>query len=242
MEIKILESKEYEKFQLYEYNREVVPGRIEWLMDSIRKLDVTPERPILVTKTKKIIDGQHRYLACQKLKKPVFYIVSQTINDDNIDVAMTLLNNYQSNWKTQDYVTHFSKRGFQDYIAIKDCVDRFGISYDSAVTIVGNKTGRATNEVRTGKFKKGDIAYEDIANVLLSFKDAGFGEWKGTHFIRAIITIMARGKYDHKRDFQKFSKNRWGIRECATTDQYLKYFNSLLMKYSHNKVIVEELA
>jgi hypothetical protein len=54
-----------------------------------------------------IVDGQHRLEACRELKIPVYYIIDEKAQEDDL----IHLNTVRSNWTLPDYVYfHYQKK------------------------------------------------------------------------------------------------------------------------------------
>lgn len=70
--MKIHKSYNYNDFSFINGNRNVVKSKVGKLIKSIKQLDLTMYNPILVTKTGKIVDGQHRFEACKELGLPIY--------------------------------------------------------------------------------------------------------------------------------------------------------------------------
>jgi len=84
--VKVYFSSEYAEFNMITGNRDLSERKIKKLEKSIKSgTDILKYSPILVTKDKKkdrytIMDGQHRYFLCKKLKVPVHFIIIPTLS------------------------------------------------------------------------------------------------------------------------------------------------------------------
>mgnify|MGYP001478274388 CR=1 FL=1 len=76
-------TKQYNIFRNIIGNRSIDFKNLERLKLSIKKIGL--QNPILVDKTKSIIDGQHRLTAVKELGIPVTYIISKNVTKDYID-------------------------------------------------------------------------------------------------------------------------------------------------------------
>ena len=105
---------DYSKFQFLDYNRTVVPKRVQNIIESITKIGYVKSEPILVDENYFIIDGQHRFMACKELGLPIHYEYKE-LDIDNKE-AMLLLNKNQQIWRLEDYAQSWAKEGIAFYL------------------------------------------------------------------------------------------------------------------------------
>ena len=99
---KVFYEKNLTKFSLLDNNRNINKNHVNMLVVSIRKKGQL--MPIVVNEEKEVIEGQHRLKACEELGIPVAYIImAQTTSKD-----ISMINNSQKSWHTNDYLKHFS--------------------------------------------------------------------------------------------------------------------------------------
>ena len=99
---KVFYEKNLTKFSLLDNNRNINKNHVNMLVVSIRKKGQL--MPIVVNEEKEVIEGQHRLKACEELGIPVAYIImAQTTSKD-----ISMINNSQKSWSTNDYLKHFS--------------------------------------------------------------------------------------------------------------------------------------
>ena len=212
-------------FRFYNKNRSIVKAKVSKLAAAIRLLNMTREKPIVVNEKMEIIDGQHRFEACKRLKFPIYYIKS-TLNGKTNDAIITL-NANQSAWQLMDYVKNYADRGYADYKLILECMDKYKVTISCAVAFVSNADTSGSSLIKTGRFKKGATSYHTLAGIHVDFGKI----FKGADhilFIRALVILVKSGKYNHKEMFSKFVRQRYDLQGCATVEQYLKMFESML--------------
>lgn len=115
---KILETKDYDIFELTDINRD--PKHSENVKESIEIKNLTAYIPILVRQNPKnkkyiIYDGQGRFLACKALNLSIYFVIGENLEETDIH----LLNISQEKWKPEDYLRHYSNRGYQEYKKIE---------------------------------------------------------------------------------------------------------------------------
>lgn len=113
--------------------------------------------PININDLHEIGDGQARFYACKELNLPIEFIVSK-----NMDLHECIKRNSNStNWKMKNFVDSFAEAGNEDYIVLKDLLERYnGQLADENIIILAGKSksegGASSGSVKAGKFKMMD--------------------------------------------------------------------------------------
>lgn len=136
-DIVIYKTSDYPKFKFSALNR--TPKHFNKIVESIKKGDFTPYNPILVTAMEDgnllLIDGQNRFLACQKLGLPIHFVVCGEVT---IEDAPTL-NSASKNWPGIEYVEHFAKMGKEDYVKILEANKKYGAPLSGLIRLSSNQ-------------------------------------------------------------------------------------------------------
>ena len=77
----ILKSLNYDSFSLIGWNRSITENNVKKLVKENEKEVKMHLFPIIVDSNLSIIDGQHRFETCKRLKLPVYYIIKSGAND-----------------------------------------------------------------------------------------------------------------------------------------------------------------
>ena len=109
---------DYGKFKIMRGNRKVAEKRVTTIMESIKKIGRLPT-PIIVNEKMEIIEGQGRYVACQRLGLPIEYIIVEgaTIEDCRV------INQANTPWGEDDYIQSHIQSGNENYIRVKGLQD-----------------------------------------------------------------------------------------------------------------------
>ena len=96
--LQYLKTYDYDLFSFYPTNR--VPTHWGKILQSIEIQDLTDRQPILVYRCPNtlqlfISDGQNRYLACKKSKRPIYAIVVNGEGLSKGESSLAVLNSYQ---------------------------------------------------------------------------------------------------------------------------------------------------
>lgn len=160
---------DYNKFKFLDgKNREPNERQINILMASIKELDLTMARPIM-THDWRILDGQHRFLACRNLNLPIYYLPLENLSEAEVYKALHLLNSNAKNWQSKDYINLYSSLSetnpdFEDYDYLKWFINEYKVSPSIAVYFLTNFNkykSAIDDDFKDGKFK---IESEDIRN------------------------------------------------------------------------------
>jgi hypothetical protein len=126
---------DYESFHLIPENRKVVHSHIEKLISDHSFPKKSCTSPILVDSNRNILDGQHRYHACMKLKIPVYFITDPEGKKEDILIR----NQQQLKFTGLDTVNYYSN-SIEDYNKILQLREKYDISLtmlNSAIKFFG---------------------------------------------------------------------------------------------------------
>jgi hypothetical protein len=130
--------------------------------------------PIAIDKNNVIIDGQHRFLACKNLKRPVKYYQVET--EDYRDL-MIEVNNVSRKWNTLDYANFHMKNGNQEIGSALSTAYRF----------------RAESKDKLGVGVGLEILKEGIASSTSGIKEATYkADHKVGNFVFELLKSMQK--------------------------------------------------
>jgi len=168
--MQIKETTNYRTFKANEINREVNKNLLRDLTRSIGKIGL--KMPIAIDKNNVIIDGQHRFLACKTLKKPVKYYRVET--EDYRDL-MVEVNNVSRKWSTLDYANFHMKNGNQTIGAALSTAYRFRaeskdrLSVGLGLEILKDGMAASTSGIKEGTYLSnhttGNFIFELLKNM-----------------------------------------------------------------------------
>ena len=124
---KIYETKEYDKFHRYEWNR--VPKQ-----NTLKKIDKSVEEngwkvePIIVNEEYGIYDGQHRWLYAKEHNLPLYYTIIPGLTKEDCQ----RMNAVRTSWLVSDYINFYSAQGNTSYAMLKS-LDGVYTSFDYGV-------------------------------------------------------------------------------------------------------------
>ena len=249
----ILSSSDYETFSFFTgINRKVSKASVEGIKESIEKNGFDKDHAILVTKSKKIIDGQHRFLAARDLKIPVIYKVFNGTEKEAI-ALMRDLNVCTSPWKLSDYHRYYSS------------FDHPNREVYEFLTVIAEEYSIPVNTVYAIFFQK-KIAKQNTALVkhgLISFKMCSKDDLRArTDSVKGIIEQLQTccPKYDYFFNsgtcvqaillilqflpFEEFKERiitgRSKLLPCRTVNQYVEMFEEVVNAGRRVKTVLTE--
>lgn len=161
---KIYQTKEYEKFIIYDWNRTIDKQTLNKIHKSVEEHGWKVE-PIIVNEKYGIIDGQHRYTYAREHNLPVYYIVIKGLTKEDCQI----MNSVRTSWKQQDYVNFYAMQGNKNYIFLKaldNMFDDFGLP---VITYAINQDcygGNTTKTLQNGSFECTNVQYNNATEIL----------------------------------------------------------------------------
>jgi hypothetical protein len=222
-----MQTLDYDRFKFFDFNR-AIGKKIKRLKESIKKHGYISGRPILVDKQMRIIDGQHRFIACKELGMPIIY---ETIKSNGMDMQELVvdLNRNQKAWGIGDYIHSWASKGVRFHMVVKDFEEKYGLGWSPSVACClarGQATGNSTRRIRDGK----DIALngkrERCWAFITSCNDLPF--YKSISFVNSIVRLVQLVEED---ELAVVVENRLSIPHCANAGQYLRVFENMINKY-----------
>lgn len=228
--MEIQSTTDYKRFKTIKGNRKLSIRHINNLVNSISNSNLTPLKPIVINKEWEIIDGQHRLAAAEKAKIPIYYVVADFANLEDV----ILLNANLKAWQMGDFLESYVIRNFEHYIYIKDYISRTGMSISLSLELLAHHTSSSEklSQMRQS-FKEGDFIIttkdfaEEIATNLLGIKQYTDGDiWKTRDFIRALL--LAYKYVDQTYVLQKMKEQNTLITKKPNALGYVRVLEDLI--------------
>ena len=128
---------EYGRFKLILGNRRLNEEKISRIIKEITTgNDMLRYYPIQVSEhgeKLEIIDGQHRFHICKKLKVPVYYIV---VKEDKSLPDIAKINSNTEKWKATDFINCYLEQKNKDYAILNDFIKKTGFPISLAIRLL----------------------------------------------------------------------------------------------------------
>ncbi len=211
----VYSTKDYKQFVIITANREVDEKHVRALMKSIRQKNMLIVNPIIVNSSLEVIEGQHRLESAERLKVPVYFVVSDNITKKDI----AALNTNRKNWKPIDYVNFFTVEKQPGYDILSNFINaypHFPVSTClKLLSITGQNPGYKNGDINVGNNKKAI----EVAEIIKDFRNC-YTHAYDRNFILAVVSIINTGIYDHKVMKQKLEYQSRSLVKCVSSQQY----------------------
>ena len=148
----IFTTTDYDIFNFLTGNRTINANNVKKLKESINENGYKKSQPIIVNQDFEIIEGQHRFVACEELKLPIYFTIERE-DEDSIKLTQDL-NKNQKNWGLIDYIKSYVDRGYQDYINFLRFVEDRNLNVTTAIVLAwGTRGANIRNKIMQGKIE-----------------------------------------------------------------------------------------
>jgi hypothetical protein len=222
MTTQIQESKDYDKFEMLEFNRDI--KKLSNLIHSMRIHGWIDAYPLHVVKNGnsklKIKAGHHRFTAAEKLGIPIKYVIC----DDAASIHT--LEKATIPWSLEDYVVSHFKTGKKDYGEIMNLHEQTGIGLNSIFSMMAGQICDSNN--RTTKIKGGEFSIKDrkhplkVVDMILFCKQRGVSWANQKSFVQAISSILLVEQMDIERLKSKVANYTSLVKKQPSKDEYIR--------------------
>lgn len=228
----IMETLEYDRFTFIPGNRPVDPNHVEYLKKKMSNNYLVA--PIMCNKDLGIMDGQHRYIACQQLELPIRYYIT----DDMAPEEIAGMNNVAKRWKPENYANVYNTEHYRAYRTFRQSYPK--LVHTTAVILLagGDNTVSGDDVFKTGHFKvKNYNKAVKTAELLMHI-----GEYTRVYskrsFVYALLHIMSYKEYDEKRLMRKIKHKSKVLKDYSRTDDFIQALQDMYnwMEPAENKV------
>ncbi len=229
---------EYDLFKFREDNRETITqSHVKRLAESIKARNLLELRPISVNAAMEVIDGQHRLLAAKALGVPIYYHQDKTLQATDI-----ILMNVALTWGQMDYLNHFCKNHYPEYMKLRDFMKAHGITIKIALNITMGHRKDAF-----AKFKKGEYIFNqeefgdhiDICWATIDYIKRMNGYSSYTHSARfwsALLILIRHINFDASKWMENLKRMVERFTAKARQDDYLRLFMDVHNWRNNSKV------
>jgi hypothetical protein len=222
----IYETFDYDKFKILEANRNLKKNNYNGLVNSFKEDYLLAI--VIVNENMEIIDGQHRYNAAKELGLPIRYTIAPNYGIKEV----RQYNKTMQKWVRMDYLDSFVTEEKDAYVTLKEFMTTFpdfGIKVSLSL-LTGKQRGgqrlrRDGSRFDSKDFENGDFELNSVSQAyttgrrICDFKEF-YKEYYNVTFINALISVMRKKGYDHKRMLQKLKSCPTRLGKCANVEQY----------------------
>jgi len=227
----VLKTNDLFMFKTIQGNRPPNPQHIKRLANSMSTYGVL-QNPIIVNENYEIIDGQHRLMAAKKAEKPIYYIVVEGYNLDQVHA----LNLNQKNWTQKDFMLGYAEMGYESYIKLKEFTEKnkdynlsdcialcsnlrsHGSSFTDKVRANGNVNLKEVFDEGTWKGKDFNLAQEwaDKIRLIKTYYDG----YRRSTFVGTMIGMFKNDSFDFNEFMRKLRLQPTALVDCPNRPSY----------------------
>lgn len=145
----------YSMFRYMDGNRTINERTVKDIMSSIRTYGYLKSKPIEITPSHEVIDGQHRLEACKRLSMPIPYIV---VDDDWNIQKVQRVNSVGHKWTLKDYIDSYVQMRDPSYLRLANLISEF--SPWMSVSFISETCMGGMTVIREAKAKLSENDYE----------------------------------------------------------------------------------
>lgn len=225
----------YSAFGYIDGNRDINDNHVRRLMKSIQSRNLLQLCPIVVDENMNVIDGQHRLAAAEKLKLPIFYVKQPGVRIEDVQT----LNSTSRVWSVYQFIDSYVKRGFEEYIKLKEFMDEYEMTISSASFLLRKNQGNKSATLREGTFVIDNMAVAtktaELRADFLPYLESKIGNDRD--FIAGLKHVVTKVPgFDEQ--WMKSNIKTWGepIQRQASKIGYIRLFEAIYNKGKHAPV------
>lgn len=127
----VMKTNDYSLFKIMDGNRRTNSANLNQIIESMKEKQLVI--PITVNEKFEIIDGQHRFKACEYLGLPVYYIMQQGY--DINDVIRANVNGGRK-WFDADYLHRYCDLKDEKYLKVSEIINDFDVTINDFLKIL----------------------------------------------------------------------------------------------------------
>lgn len=228
MSQEIQKTTDYGIFQSHDLNREIRESHVKRLEESIRKKNLLAFRPITVNSEMKVINGQHRLAAAQRLGVPIYY----KIQDDITAQDMALLDANVSTWKPLDFLNFYADNGNINYIILRAKLKQIGLPLKVAINLLNKRSGDGYKMFKNGDyvyvnegiFEYAPLILETIELLKLHISSSSRQHFHTAKFWRALVQIMSKKGFNEKQWLEQVERFANRFTPKTSIEEYFENF------------------
>ncbi len=241
----VYQTKDYSKFSIMKYNRDIDYKHVERLIKEMEDYDINT--PIQVTEKNGdgkhyIMDGQHVFEARRALDLIIRYVINKT---DNPEKAVISMNTNKKNWSNDDYGKIYAEKEKENHpLTYEDMpYNIWKRARDSKLhqsTLLelayGSREKKYSDCFRNDKLIiEDEKKFKENANYLVSATNLN-KICKIRHFQLALCKALSNENFDRKVFLTKLEKYPYMLKRCNDITSYYLNIEQLYNYYNKKSI------
>lgn len=235
---------DYNNFSMITGNRGINANKVNKIIKEIESgNDMLQYYPIQVRVNGKleILDGQHRFFICKKLKRAVHYIIVHEVKQMT-DIAR--INSNVEKWKPQDFINCYVQQNNSDYIKLQEFLSLYKINIGTSFRLLAHGSpgteGSEVKERETFESGKFEVKHWEKAVVIAEAckKFQPFPYWTDRAFVIAITRIKKADLITIDDLAEACSKNPGMLEKQHSYKAYINNLEQVANKNKHKRIVI----
>lgn len=229
-------TRDYNRFSFLKGNRKIDENNLKKIKESMQEEQLII--PIVVNQTWQIIDGQHRFTAAMQLNLPIYFIINEGYD---IEQVLRCNSGGSKKWTNEDFLYQYCQLENDNYEQFSWLCVRHNVSVSDMMKIFC-KVYDEKPSIFKANFRNGAFVIDDkqkvcdFLNALDDFNVGDFYKYKSkSNFISAFLRLYFKEGYDHELMKQRLKTNGYQLKRCATANDYLAMLCNNIYSYNSKK-------
>lgn len=241
--MKIYETKDYDKFELHEFNRDPKhrTKKFRALVESMRQhgwIDAYPMHCVRNGSNKlKIKAGHNRFDAAVMLGIPVKYVICED------QASLNQLENSYNQWGVYDHLCGYARQGLSDYRKLKEYFLKYHIPLSVSMTLLGGKSatesGWHSEKFKDGLFKVGNPTHaNNVGEMVIFCEELGIKFCRNSRFVMALSRVMLVDGLDIEELRKKIKSHIYFVEKQPDMAGYIRMLEKVYNRQRGTKLAI----
>lgn len=205
----IYQTTNYAQFVITRKNRPISGRKV---LESIKRKNLLPEKPILVTSDLIVLDGQHRLRAAEALNLDIYFqIARKNVTDEDLAAL-----NVQKSWEIINYINLYYDKN-DNYNFLQHLLETYNLTpYVSFIITIIGAGSNCKNSFKEGdyKLKESKISTEERIKKISECRDEIIKRFNNHKIVtveclHALYQLTKYAKYDHNKLLRIIRSNKY---------------------------------
>lgn len=244
--VAVFTTDQYKNFMMKQGNRPINLHKVSKIIKEIEAgndmLQYYPIQVHVLNGKLEILDGQHRFFICKKLKRPIHYIL---VSEQKSMADIARVNSNVEKWKASNFINCYILEGNKNYKQIQKFIDAYQLTVGITLSLLqeghpgkeSGATGSIAQAFQDGKFEV--KKYEDAVAFAETCKlFSAFNHWRSRAFVIAVYRILKAGKVPIENVVQAFNKHPEMLTEQANLKEYILALEKIMNVGKSKRIVI----